>query len=662
MTIFRKIGLACAIGVTATLVACGGSSSGGSAVIPTTGDSISGTAAAPGGAVAQFRERGLFEIAADFIITPAMADVIGLQPVTGAAVELVRVDDNGVQIGDVLATTTTSITGDYTLTLPQGVSLAGNLLVRITGTGGTQMRAQVVQQSVNITPVSEFVLQRYIENGADLDNLAIDDVVKLNGRVAEFDLTAGADMADMLGLLEGELGDFVDNSIAASTAPSGDVSAIAGAYRSTAFALGLHDGDANPYGTVTTDIWQADFTFTDAGNGVLGITWASEEGLESHLSGDEASASFYSSAYSDSGSETFPATYSSENGGAITVLGDFEEDIDPNIDSGTPTCCGWRWLPSTYRLQQAPSRGLFFLISEDAGVRYLLTDTNGDSIPDAVNPGAREGDEVERALEIFARKPSGMTNADLAGNFGRVWLGTALSTSSGPGISVETETNIINFKGDGTLDAGEASWHQLTRSAYNIEPYAAETNLPITLAADGGISSVGGQPVDGFINDTFDFIALADAEGTDGGLTSKTLMLKLGSGTPTVSGNVYRVMALDIVLSGNEIELVNSRFASTLTMSSESAGNLSVKMSTVHKDNLGANLLVANEDTQTFTTTATVGSGGATSLTINDGEGVETLDGFFNADASLGIFRSNYKPTGSTNPDAQGLTVLVKIN
>ena len=44
-------------------------------------------------------------------------------------VELIRIDDDGNQVGDVLASTVTSITGDYSLALPVGVSLSGNLIV-----------------------------------------------------------------------------------------------------------------------------------------------------------------------------------------------------------------------------------------------------------------------------------------------------------------------------------------------------------------------------------------------------------------------------------------------------------------------------------------------------------------------------------------------------
>ena len=60
----------------------------------------------------------------------------GLEPVGGAKVELIRLDSEGNQDGPVLASTVTSSTGHYTLALPTGVDLAGNLVVRITGDDG----------------------------------------------------------------------------------------------------------------------------------------------------------------------------------------------------------------------------------------------------------------------------------------------------------------------------------------------------------------------------------------------------------------------------------------------------------------------------------------------------------------------------------------------
>ncbi|NOX91067.1 MAG: hypothetical protein GXP18_01035 [Gammaproteobacteria bacterium] len=114
------------------LAGCGGGGSGGGSSQTT---NIEGEALAPGGTVALFEQRSIMMTVVDFLFSSASATITGLQPVTGATVELIRIDDNGDQVGDVLASTVTSITGNYSLALPSGVSFAGNLVVRITGNG-----------------------------------------------------------------------------------------------------------------------------------------------------------------------------------------------------------------------------------------------------------------------------------------------------------------------------------------------------------------------------------------------------------------------------------------------------------------------------------------------------------------------------------------------
>jgi len=96
---------------------------------------------------------------------------------------------------------------------------------------------------VDISPVSEFVLQKFIDQGAALDQLAVSDVVKLSGRVEEFDITlaAAANLDAVFAALESEIGDFVENEVAVSTAPAGNAASIAGNYRNAAFSFGLSD-------------------------------------------------------------------------------------------------------------------------------------------------------------------------------------------------------------------------------------------------------------------------------------------------------------------------------------------------------------------------------------------------------------------------------------
>ena len=75
MSSFRKLTLAAAISSTVALAGCSSSDGGGSS-----SETVSGTATAPGGQVAHFETRNLFEIAAEFFISPAAAAVLGLDP------------------------------------------------------------------------------------------------------------------------------------------------------------------------------------------------------------------------------------------------------------------------------------------------------------------------------------------------------------------------------------------------------------------------------------------------------------------------------------------------------------------------------------------------------------------------------------------------------
>lgn len=668
MIMLKQLKITTLVAAAMMLVACGGGggNSGGTGGTGDTGGtggtgvSVSGIASAPSGIVAQLKHRNGFEVALDFIISPAAAAVIGLNPVTGATVELIRVDNDGNQVGDVLATTSTSITGNYSLKLPVGVNLAGNLVVRITGSGGTQMRAQVVEQTADITPVSEFILRKYIDNGVNLSNLVPTDVITLKGKVDDFDITAGADISAMLATLENELGDYVDNTVAASVAVAGDASTIAGDYRSQGFILSLHDGDQASYGSVESEIFHSAFTFADGGNGRATFISGGEEGVTLRIQGAENGASFANDPYTNTGTESKTMAFSAEANGTMSLMGDFSEEI--NLYD--PHCCGWRWLPATYRFQKVKNHGLFFGMNEEANVRYGLMDTNHDNVDDAVDPNAKVGDEVFRELEVVARKPSAMTGSDLSGDFGHVYMGIDLA-ATGPAISVETETNVIHLNGNGTMTIGAVSQQQhLSRSAYNTSTVASGGTVNIVTTPDGDISSVNGSNVDGFVNDSYDFIAMGDAASqSQSGNTSATMLVKLGTGTPSVTGKTYRVMAMSMSLNGTSIGVNNSRFGSTVTMSSETAGTFNLTQSTIQKSNLGAEVIVSNSEAPARNVSASIGVGSNVStLTFNDGTGNRWLEGYFNADASFGIFRSKYTKTGDSTPSALGVVVLVQTN
>lgn len=656
--------IACVASVT-ILAGCGGSSSsssddagGGGA----TSRTISGTATAPAGAVAFHEAPSLFELALNVLIPPAHAAITGLDPVGGATVELLRVDNAGNPVGEVLAETVTSITGDYRLTLPDGVNLAGNLIVRITGTG-TEMRAQVVDQAVNINPVSEFVLRKFIEEGTDLDQLVVTDVVTLSGKVDTFDLTAGNDLSDMLAKLDQEVGEFVEQQVAVIKEQPGDVDSVTGDYRSAAFSLGLHDSDNNNFGTFANDMWRSQFNFANGGGDTVAITLEGEESAYSNFSGmSVATGSIYYETDIDTESENLSGTLT--DSGILSIEGAFEEEI--NGDNA------FRYPSVIYNLQQVKNKGLFFLLSQEAAVRYGTTDTNGDEEPDALDPNDRRGDEVFRALEVFARSPSGMSDSDLSGAFGRVFLETYAQTGV---IELQTEVNVVTFNGDGTFDYGDATGHRVglesNGSTYQTLSETGSTGDAINVSADGDIISAGtedGQPVptDGFINDTFDFIAFAETENNENiwAQFNKTLMVKLPDSAPDVSGKRYRLMLLSVALDGvgngsSDIEMINSQFNSYVNLTSNTAGTLNGSFTLVEKTGLGGDLVV-EQDTVDEPLTASIAANGATTLTLAGQDGSNIMEGFFNQDASLGVFTTRWVPQGG-DPNELGLVVLIDV-
>jgi len=572
------------------------------------------------------------------------------------------VDNAGNPVGEVLAETVTSITGDYRLTLPDGVNLAGNLIVRITGTG-TEMRAQVVDQAVNINPVSEFVLRKFIEEGTDLDQLVATDVVTLSGKVDTFDLTAGNDLSDMLAKLDQEVGEFVEQQVAVIKAQPGDADSVTGDYRSAAFSLGLHDSDNDNFGTFANDMWRGQFDFADGGGNTVAITLEGEESAYSNFSGmSVATGSIYYETDIDTESENLSGTLT--DSGILSIEGAFEEEI--NGDNA------FRYPSVIYNLQQVQNTGLFFLLSQEAAVRYGTTDTNGDDEPDALNPDDRQGDEVFRALEVFARSPSGMSDSDLSGAFGRVFLETYAQTGV---IELQTEVNVVTFNGDGTFDYGDATGHRVglesNGSTYQTLSETGSTGDAINVSADGDIISAGtedGQPVptDGFINDTFDFIAFAETENNENiwAQFNKTLMVKLPDSAPDVSGKRYRLMLLSVALDGvgngsSDIEMINSQFNSYVNLTSNTAGTLNGSFTLVEKTGLGGDLVV-EQDTVDEPLTASIAANGATTLTLAGQDGSNIMEGFFNQDASLGVFTTRWVPQGG-DPNELGLVVLIDV-
>ncbi|MDY6814527.1 MAG: hypothetical protein SV598_01395 [Pseudomonadota bacterium] len=668
MSSFRKLTLAVAISSTVALAGCvdddDDNDDGG---VVSTGETISGTATAPAGVIGRLETRNLFEIAAEFFISPAAATISGLAPIQDAEVELIRVDDQGNQVGEVLASTTTSTEGVYELTLPQGVNLAGNLVVRING-ANQSLRAQVVDHDVDISPVSEFILTKFLETGAHLGQLQLDEVASLSDKVEEFDMDAtGLNLDQTFGILETEVGDFVENKVAVVAGGKGDAGSVAGDYRSVSFSLEMSDSDDNQYGSYGHSVGASTYSFAGGGEGAVTITLNDEEDIiDGSLVATSINTPPFSLGHETSSStavnETFSGTLTQS--GILSVESDFEEELD--VDEG------WRWPAMVNNLVQAGDNGTFIAQTNEAAVRYGLIDTNDDNEPDALDPDTKLGDEISRSMEFFARQPTGFEVAALQDAvFGAVFIGSELETDS---ISLETQVNTVTFGGGGTVTVSavtEDHGHFISQTPagpeYAATAEVAETGIPLVISDNGDIVSVGEEPADGFINEAEDFIAIYEGEGESDNYSSVglTLMTKLPATQPSVAGKRFRMqlmsMTLDSQDSQPEFLLSSSKFNTFLTMGSETEGTLDGTLDgsllEVGRTGLAGPLSVDTARLEAVSVDTEIGANGATTLTISDDGDTTILDGFFNEDASLGVFALRSLPEGG-EPNELGLVVL----
>lgn len=657
----KKLALASAIASMFAVTGC--SNSGSSGGDSASGETVSGNASAPSGTVAKLNQPSAIEIALSFVVPEVAAAITGLEPIKGADVELIRVDDDGKQVGDVLAKTSTSITGDYTLTLPAGVSLAGNLIVRISGPN-QELRAQVVEKKVDISPVSEFVLRKFIESGAELDQLVVSDVVKLNGKVEAFDLTAGANLEQMFDVLEQEVGAFVETEVASVSANGADVSAIAGDYNNAAFGFQLHDNDDMSNGTFAHEMWLSDFSFADGSEGTVNITYLSENSVWANLSGtaiENSMVDYYAELDDGDSQETFDGSLNTR--GILAVQGEFEEEIEGNEPYG------WRSPAMTYVFQQVNSKGLFFGLNHEASVRYGTIDSDNDGTYDAIDPDDKHGDEVFRTLEVFARKPANLSDTAMIGDYGRVYFGSSLSSGS---IELLSANNTVTFESgfSGTLSAGierEIIVNNSGAAYYGDQDTASET-FTLTVTADGTITNGPDGGAIGFVSEDAGYVDFSESAGENmGGFADfdKTMLIKLGDSAPSVSGKKYRLMMVSSYLEGgasSSIAMFASQFNTFMTMDSNTAGKLNGNFSEISKaQGLGADIDAKVHKETDLAFNVEIGSNGSTTITIPDPDGATKFEGFFNADASLGIFTTGYVATDAIDYEELGLAVLVDV-
>ncbi|QJX03059.1 hypothetical protein HML84_20035 [Alcanivorax sp. IO_7] len=105
--------------------------------------------------------------------------------------------------------------------------------------------------------------------------------------------------------------------------------------------------------------------------------------------------------------------------------------------------------------------------------------------------------------------------------------------------------------------------------------------------------------------------------------------------------------------------LFASQFNTFLTLDSATQASLSGSINEVRKNTLAANL-ETEVDPVDETFSVDLATNGAATLTLEDDDGSSVLDGFFNQDASLGLFTLRFEPLQG-DPNELGLAVLVEV-
>jgi len=656
---------------------------------PTPGPTISGTATAPGGTIAQLENgRSFFYATLNTLITTVYADIIGLEPINNATVQLIRINDAGIQVGEVLASAITSSTGAYTLVLPSGLTLSADLIVRITG-NNIEMRAMVVDQVVDINPISHFVQSKFIDSGLTLANLPINQVVTLQGKVKEFDITAapGFDIAAVLAKLDADLGNLVENEIAviqSQPAQSNVTATIAGTWNTVELMLGMHDSEDEASGSFNISLLSNKLQVA-AGSADGDILISVGETLiesETRLTkfklqpgGDLIPPQLYNiiDLNIPSEDESFPARLNAN--GNIIVQTPFEEELQALPEGFGLPQYGWRRPPQTIILDNInanTSIGAWL----GAGVRYG-TDQTG-----AIDPKNKLGDELESNLLIVLKEGVGLNESSLSGKYGFVNLQLELAISRGISLDIFSDVGLVDFNGGGsvTLAPNAIDSKSFSRvpsdtppSLMTLTPTSlTEPDVPIFL--DYQVSASGLVTIDtgdetvlqGWVNADGSVMALLGVNAETASVDTDTISavehqmligVKLPVSTLLLDG-VYRLYPYLYAAEDTGLtEILSMARTSTMTISGESL-NIDYSIRGYQRDTDIAAIEPVSENGSLTLTLQLGGTDGKVSAAAADDE--ITLTGFVSSDGRMMVLRL-YADEG-TSYQLIGVVVAVKQN
>ncbi len=362
----------------------GGGSTDPGSPNPPGGSNISGIVSTPSGMLASLKPYSLLANISNFLIPVATADITGISPVAGVTVELIQVDNNGIQIGDPLATAMTDANGMFVLETEESPSLFLQISV---GTGDAKMRAFVTSETTDINPMTEYVVDKIstkINSDAQV-NLSMFTLTEIQGILdmianQNIDLTAFSTVNEAKNQFETLVGSDVDAAIATA------VIDLTGEWTLRVITLESNCGDP------LNIVYEVDaLNIEQIGNNVT-FQYGPGETTSAVLSGYEFTDVTLSTYPDGAGTTTETGLALTLNTQANEIIGDLDWNwSSPEIpmcngksqlifkSAETPTALEGSWQTSCYPLNiGTPASGLFTETYQGSHYSYIVQGFDND--------------------------------------------------------------------------------------------------------------------------------------------------------------------------------------------------------------------------------------------------------------------------------------------
>lgn len=671
------------------LTACGGDDNQTNTSPPEAVINISGVAEAPGGVISWQRthDKGFLSL----FISTAYAGITGLEPIKNADVILIRIDDNGQQIGGILAQTTTSVSGNYNLPLPSGIDLSGDLVVRI-ASGNAQMSAIVSDHKVDINPLSHVILETFINSDLKLKDLALNQVVSLTGKFKQLDLTNTPSFEHAINQLKADIGNLLQNEITVIANGKGDGKNANGKWyfvvHNTEFADNDAIGEYGVEGVFGLSLENAWFNITDNGDSTLtftenkyGESWA--DYLVSHNDNIITHELYHriQLANTTEDPETFIASIDSNHNFFLDTP--FEEELDSSSDGNPQTA--WRYPAQSFLFYDSGSEHVKFGAMRSVEAKYATVDTNNDGKKDALDPNNKLGDEGYLGLSVFVKAAENLTANKMLGNYGMVSSILTLNKTAQQ-IDLDGTKGIINFDGQNTMTIDSNSLNdifinRLTTSTNGKisasmdiiqadEPQSQTATYAVTNNGEFSLTFIDDATTEkGYVSNDGKLVVMPMVYTTelDNQVTEfeQGIMLatQLGNVTPELNNTRYKLVA---AITGFESaglqQLISLSPNSELTFDGNQAKLSATYTGFERNDDVAQiqslNLIESNIETLTFDMNVT--NTGEISLTGVDDDETTEIEGYVSHDASYILLRV-YTYNTLTPAEYQSLGLMIAI-